>query len=88
MLDTLFAKSLTYNLEAQHAVTHLKILHILQDFYGFCSVLFLLLQTRYYSKEEKVSDYNILYYSQITVGRGKLGKFRQNMNIKLFIRLT
>lgn len=38
--------------------------------------------------KEKVSDYNILYYSQIRVGRGKLGKFRQNMNIQLFIRLT
>jgi len=43
MLDILLAKRLTYSLEAQHALTHLKILHILQDFYGFFSVLFLLL---------------------------------------------
>lgn len=85
MLDTLFAKHLTYNLEAQHALTHLKILHILQDFYGFCSVLFLLLQTKYYSKEEKVSVYNI-HYSQIRVRRQKLGIFRQNINNQLITR--
>lgn len=39
MLDTFLAKHLVYNLEAQHALTQLKILHILQDFYGFCSDL-------------------------------------------------
>lgn len=40
MLDTFLAKHSVYNLEAQHALTQLKILHILQDFYGFCSDLF------------------------------------------------
>lgn len=39
MLDTFLAKYFVYNLEAQHALTQLKILHILQDFYGFCSDL-------------------------------------------------
>lgn len=41
MLDTLFAKHLSYNLEAQHVLTHLKVLHILLGYnYDFLFYLF------------------------------------------------